>query len=387
MDEARLLYDAFNIYYEKGIDALKSNQLDVARRNILAASETLLKLAKHADGILKQQRMKRAEELCVLADEIDQTRNRSIVKRNSAEDDISKMDRSVHSITSPNSDKEEHHFTPVSQTGVKLDDVAGLENVKEEIQKLVINPQKHPEIYHTFRKKSGGGILLYGVPGTGKTMIAQAIASEIDAKFFSIKCSDIASKWFGDSEQRIRELFDEARKFKVSIIFFDEFEALGTKRDTHSTVMKRLVPELLSQMQGFEKNKNTLLVIAATNRPWDIDTAFLRPGRFNTSIYVPIPDQKARQSIIDKQFEDIPTNHDVDLIEMVNLTEGFNGSDVVEFCEKVKEYAIQRSIETGETSPVRQQDIILTSKRVKSSVRLEDLEKISRYEKRQGLSS
>ena len=205
-------------------------------------------------------------------------------------------------------------------------DVAGLKEAKDEIRRLVIEPRKHPELYEKFKKKKGGGILLYGVPGTGKTMFAQAIATELDAAFFAVKCSDIASRWFGDSEQNVKRLFAEARKHPCSIIFFDEFEALGAKRDSYSTVMKRLVPELLAQMQGFEKSENTLLVIAATNRPWDIDSAFLRPGRLNTSIYVPLPDEEARRTIIKKQLDGVPLVEGFDFEKVVSVTDKFNGN-------------------------------------------------------------
>ncbi len=386
MEDMSLLRDAFNIYYEKGLDALKEKQYIVSKRNILAASETLLKMAKISNGVIKAQRIKRAEELSSLANQIENKINEDYSKKNNANDDLQKVNKNdslSNSGTNKDSikkDEELSSFAPVEKTGVMLDDVAGLEQAKDEIRRLIIEPIKHPEIYKKFKKNKGGGILLYGVPGTGKTMIAQAIANEIDAKFYSIKSSDIASKWFGDSEQNVKNLFNEARKHSCSIIFFDEFEALGAKRDSYSTVMKRLVPELLSQMQGFEKSNNTLLLIAATNRPWDVDTAFLRPGRFNTSFYVPLPNSDARRVIIEKQLDNIPLQDDFDIEKIIEFTEGFNGSDVVEFCDKLKDYAIHRTIESGFESKITNDDIIRTSSRIKSSVKKEDLIKIAKYE-------
>lgn len=390
MADTRLLFDAFEIYYDRGISALKDSDYGVARRNILASAETLLKIAKDSDGVVKAQRLKRANELYSLANKIEEKQRRELGISNidSVATDAKKFGISPTSTPKGKSDKgakpqgEEDltEFLPAKNTGISLDDVAGLKSAKDEIRRLIIEPRKHPEIYEKFKKKKGGGILLYGVPGTGKTMFAQAIATELDAAFFSVKCSDIASKWFGDSEQNVKRLFDEARKHPCSIIFFDEFEALGAKRDSNSTVMKRLVPELLAQMQGFEKSENTLMVIAATNRPWDIDSAFLRPGRFNTSIYVPLPDEEARRTIISKQLDGIPLVDNFDIGKVVALTDKFNGSDVTEFCDKLKDYALQRTIETGVESKVTNEDVLLTAERVHSSVQLEDIKKIAKYQ-------
>ncbi len=390
MADTRLLFDAFEIYYDRGISALKDSDYGVARRNILASAETLLKIAKDSDGVVKAQRLKRANELYSLANKIEEKQRRELGISNidSVATDAKKFGISPTSTSKGKSDKNAKpqgeddltEFLPAKNTGISLDDVAGLKSAKDEIRRLIIEPRKHPEIYEKFKKKKGGGILLYGVPGTGKTMFAQAIATELDAAFFSVKCSDIASKWFGDSEQNVKRLFDEARKHPCSIIFFDEFEALGAKRDSNSTVMKRLVPELLAQMQGFEKSENTLMVIAATNRPWDIDSAFLRPGRFNTSIYVPLPDEEARRTIISKQLDGIPLVDNFDIGKVVALTDKFNGSDVTEFCDKLKDYALQRTIETGVESKVTNEDVLLTAERVHSSVQLEDIKKIAKYQ-------
>lgn len=386
MEDNRLLFDAFEIYYGKGIEALQRNEYPVARRNILAAAETLLKIAKESSGAIKAQRLKRATELYGLANKIEQKQkvvsevsNSSSVAKDAAKFGIGP---GSGSNGSGKGDKNEGltEFCPAQKTGISLDDVAGLKDAKEEIRRLVIEPRKHPELYEKFKKRKGGGILLYGVPGTGKTMFAQAIATELDAAFFAVKCSDIASRWFGDSEQNVRRLFEAARKHPCSIIFFDEFEALGAKRDSYSTVMKRLVPELLAQIQGFEKNENTLLVIAATNRPWDIDSAFLRPGRFNTSIYVPLPDEEARRTIIKKQLDGVPLVDNFDFDKVVAVTDKFNGSDVTEFCDKLKDYALQRTIESGVESKVSNEDVALTAQRIRSSVRVEDIKKIADYQ-------
>lgn len=387
----RLLYDAYNIYYNKGMDALKSKRYTVAARNLYSASETLLKLAKESESELKQTRLKRADEIYHLAEEIERkSQTVDMPSQNGAKNDLAKFginydsnntdNKASKSTKNNNNDESLTSFAPAGDTGVSMDDVAGLKEAKEEIIQKVIEPNKHPEIFRRFNKAKGGGILLYGVPGTGKTMLAQAIAHEIDAKFFSVKCSDILSKWVGDAEQNIRNLFQEAKKYPTSIIFFDEFEAIAPKRDTYSTVMKRVVPELLTQIQGFEKNDNNLIIIAATNRPWDIDSAFLRPGRFDRRIYVPLPDFEARQAIIENKLKNVPCDAYLDKDGIANMTEGFNGADVTAFCEKLKDLAISRELREGVRAEINNNDVVAASKVIFSSVSPEDLQKFAKYQ-------
>lgn len=224
----------------------------------------------------------------------------------------------------------------------KFDDIAGLSDVKEEVNYNVVLPVKYPDLYKLFRKKTNGGILMYGLPGTGKTMIAEAIAGEIGAKFFPVRCSDLGSKWFGETEQNIKKLFEAARKADKSVIFFDEVEAYASNRSDGET-MVRATNELLSQLQGActeQINKN-ILVIAATNKPWALDGAFWRPGRFDEKIYVPLPDKAARKRIMELSFAEVPSE-DIDLGEYAERCEGFNGADVKYLCEKAKEAAIKR---------------------------------------------
>jgi len=385
----RLLYDAYNIYYNKGMEALKSKKYSVAARNLYSASETLLKLAKESESELKQTRLKRADEIYHLAEEVERkSQTIDLPAQNGAKNDLAKFGINYDansgskspSKATKTSDESLTTFAPAGDTGVSMDDVAGLKEAKEEIVQKVIEPNKHPEIFKRFNKAKGGGILLYGVPGTGKTMLAQAIAHEIDAKFFSVKCSDILSKWVGDAEQNIRNLFQEAKKYPTSIIFFDEFEAIAPKRDTYSTVMKRVVPELLTQIQGFEKNDNNLIVIAATNRPWDIDTAFLRPGRFDRRIYVPLPDYEARQAIVKNKLKNVPCDQDLDLDNIAEITEGFNGADVTAFCEKLKDLAISRELREGVRAEINENDVNVASRVIFSSVSPEDLQKFAKYQ-------
>lgn len=391
MENTRLLFDAYNIYYAKGMDALSEKKYGVAARNLYSASETLLKLAKESDGELKSSRLRRADEIYHLAEEVEKkSQSSSFVPQNGAKNDLAKFGINYDSNDSgkstssksgsKNTDESLTSFAPAGDTGVSMDDVAGLKEAKDEIVQKVIEPNKHPEIFRRFNKSKGGGILLYGVPGTGKTMLAQAIAHEIDAKFFSVKCSDILSKWVGDAEQNIRNLFQEAKKYPTSIVFFDEFEAIAPKRDTYSTVMKRVVPELLTQIQGFEKNDNNLIVIAATNRPWDIDTAFLRPGRFDRRIYVPLPDYEAREAIINNKLRNVPCDKYLDVDNIANLTEGFNGADVTAFCEKLKDLAISRELREGVRSEINNNDVLVASKMIFSSVSPEDLKKFAQYQ-------
>lgn len=369
MNDSRLLYEAFGIYYENGIKALNENKLDIAKRQLLSAAEALLKLAKVSPTALKNERIRRAEEIYALAEKIDK---KIKCGGDSSSDSANQGDEQSENEGGT-------RFEPVKSTGVSLNDVVGLDDVKDTISRIVIEPLKHPGVYRQFKKKSGGGILLYGLPGTGKTMVAKAIADELKVPFFSIKCSDIVSKWFGAAEKNIKSLFGEAKKYPCSVIFFDEFESIGAKRDTGSTVMKRIVPELLAQMQGFEKSDSTVLVLAATNRPWDIDSAFLRPGRFNSKIYVPLPDVEARMAIVRNNLDGVPGAESLDIGRIASVTDGFNCADVVEFCEHLKEKAIGRTISKGVTCPVLQEDVSAVAGTVKSSVCREDLKKMLEY--------
>jgi transitional endoplasmic reticulum ATPase len=232
-------------------------------------------------------------------------------------------------------------------------------------------------------------------------MIAKAIANEVGAVFFDVRCSQIVQKYFGVAERNVKNLFETARKHEVAIIFFDEFESLASKRGSGSTVMDRIVPELLSQIDGFTSSYNTLMLIAATNRPWAIDSAFLRPGRFSELLPVPLPDVEARLHIIKKAYNGIPHEKDVDiekwdarLMELAEQTEGFNGADVVEFCARSTDPAADRCIEEyGDALKglsrddliskglveLRMEDIEATLEHVKSSVQQKDLDELEKF--------
>ena len=278
--------------------------------------------------------------------------------------------------------KQENSFMSYKIPKTTFDDIAGLENVKEEVKLKAIFPYKYPELYKTFNKKKGGGILLYGLPGTGKTMIAEAIAYETKAKFFPIKCSDLGSKYFGETERKISRLFEEAKQQDKAVIFFDEIEGYMGKR--REGVMGRVVPEFLAQMQGVGggEDKQKLLIIAATNKPWEIDSAFLRPGRFDEVVYVPLPDRQSRRQILNLRLKDIPCEQNVDFETLLDLTEGYNGADVDYLCEKAKAIAINQLI-SGERQEqvLRMQDFVLAQKQMRSSVRIEDIERLRTWNK------
>jgi len=249
-----------------------------------------------------------------------------------------------------------------------------------------IYPIQYAEIYRTFDKDTGGGVLMYGLPGTGKTMIAKAIAHETGAKFFSIRFSDIVSKWFGEAEKNIKKLFETAQKEKFSVIFFDEFESIASKRGSNSSVMPRIVGELLSQIQGFsdKEKENALLLLAATNRPWDIDSAFLRSGRFSELLYIPLPDFESRKYVLLRKFKSkpVPIEDDVDFEDVAQRTDGFNGADVAEFCDKCKEYPIKRCIQNKgniDGQYVTKSDIEETPKNFHSSVQKHDIQQLEKF--------
>ena len=264
----------------------------------------------------------------------------------------------------------ENKFNGSNIPHTSFEDIAGLEDVKEAVMYKAIYPHRYPELYEKLRKRSGGGILLYGLPGTGKTLIAEAIAHETGASFLSVKCSDLGSKWFGETEQNIRDVFEAAREAKNAVIFFDEIEAYASNRRDNSA-MERSIPEFLAQMQGVgeSNNQERILIIGATNKPWRLDGAFLRPGRFDDKIYVPLPDEKARRKIIDDRVLGVPMEEGIDFETLAKITDGYNGADMDYLCEKAKEFALHRVIRDKDTNEtLTKADFALAIECVKSSV-------------------
>ncbi|MBR5160378.1 MAG: AAA family ATPase [Thermoguttaceae bacterium] len=226
---------------------------------------------------------------------------------------------------------------------VKLDDVAGLEDVKQALREDIGNAIKHPELYKTFGIAAGGGILLFGPPGTGKTFIAKAVAGELDAAFFSVSGSQIKDKYVGETEKNMRRLFEAADEHKCSVIFIDEAESILKKRSSEDKVSA--VTDFLILADGLKERKNTLLLLGGTNNPWDIDPAVLRPGRFGKRIYVGLPDEEARLAIFKLNLKDVPLDPYIKLKEFAQKSEGYSGADIKGICERAKKKAINRLIE------------------------------------------
>lgn len=281
----------------------------------------------------------------------------------------------------------EYKFEWNDLPNITFDDVAGLEKVKEEVMIKVLLPLSNPEAFDGYQKKNGGGLLLYGPPGTGKTMIAAAIANEIGAKFCSVKPSDLLHQGAGNTEKAVRALFAQARQYPCAVIYFDEMDSIAQK-STRSAYAKQLRSELLAQLQGIESyGKNTgniLYLIAATNKPWDMDSAFIRPGRFGTRIYVGLPDDDARTYMIESRLSKIKEqglvqiDQDIDVDYIVESTKGFNGSDITNILDKVEELSIIRSIKEG-SKYISANDFNLALELIKSTVQKDDIEKLNEW--------
>lgn len=274
---------------------------------------------------------------------------------------------------------------------ISFEDVAGLADVKEAVMRKVLLPLKNPELYEGYVKKNGGGLLLYGPPGTGKTMIAAAIAHEIGAKFCSLGPSDLVLGGIGNTEKACVQLFREARSFPCAVLFFDEMESICPV-NTHAQGARQLRSELLRQIQGMEaygeKNDQILFLIAATNKPWDIDPAFIRPGRFGTRIYVGLPDAPARRYMVGMRLQKIRSAGmvaigDLEIDHIIERSAGFNGADVANLLEEAQEHSALRSIRTG-VKIILQEDFEQAFEKVTSSVQERDLKQLTDWREKNG---
>jgi len=233
---------------------------------------------------------------------------------------------------------------------VHWEDIGGLEDIKKELREAVEWPLKNPEVFKRFGIRPPKGILLYGPPGCGKTLLARAVATESEANFITIKGPEVFSKWVGESEKAVREVFRKARMAAPAVIFFDEFDSLVPRRGMgfgDSGVSERVISQLLTEMDGIMR-LDDVVVIAATNRPDIIDPAVLRPGRFDRLIYVPAPDEKARLEIFKIYTKNMPLGKDVNLEELAKATRGYSGADIEALCREAALNALRRDLNAKE---------------------------------------
>jgi len=240
---------------------------------------------------------------------------------------------------------------------ISFADIGGLEDVKQEIRKAIIYPFSHKHIYDYYGKTAGQGILMYGPPGCGKTMMAKAAAHESGAAFINVRTSTIMSRYVGESEQHIKEVFEAAREHEKAIIFFDEIDSIASRRSESEDYIKRVVNELLTQLDGVDTSNDNFLVIAATNTPWLIDPAFRRPGRFNKLLLIPEPDQPAREAILSNNFKNKPFTG-IHAADIAAMTAGYSGADLTALCEDALDLPLHEALSTGNTRPVNMGDIM-----------------------------
>ncbi|MCG8651321.1 MAG: AAA family ATPase [Pirellulales bacterium] len=266
-------------------------------------------------------------------------------------------------------DPDDEFEIPTERPGAGFESVGGMESVKEEIRVKIIYPIEHADMYAAYGKKIGGGILLYGPPGCGKTHLARATAGEVRAQFMSIGINDVLDMWIGNSEKNLHALFEQARKSKPCVLFFDEVDALGASRaDMKRSGGRQLINQFLSELDGVEANNDGVLCLAATNTPWHLDSAFRRPGRFDRVIFVPPPDQQARLEILQIQLEGKPTDG-VDLGKLATKTSDYSGADLKAIVDRAVEVKLTEAVKTGRPKPITTKDLLAAVKAVRPSTR------------------
>ena len=255
----------------------------------------------------------------------------------------------------------------LEKPSVTFADVGGMDAVKKEIEMKIIKPLMHPDLYKAYGKKVGGGILLYGPPGCGKTFIAKATAGQVKARFINVSLNDILDMWIGNSEKNLHDIFELARHNTPCVLFIDEIDALGASRsDMKQSSGRHLINQFLQELDGISNTNEGVLILGATNTPWNLDPAFRRPGRFDRIIFVPPPDEASRESILRLKLHNKPTEA-IDYNQVAKKTENFSGADIDAMIDIAIESKLESSFTDGLPKPLDTKDILAAAKKHKPS--------------------
>lgn len=257
----------------------------------------------------------------------------------------------------------------VERPSINFADVGGMEELKEEIRMKIIFPLTQAELFKAYGKSVGGGILLYGPPGCGKTYLARATAGEVKASFLSVGINDVLEMWIGQSERNLHALFERARDNAPCVLFFDEVDALGASRsDFRQSSARQLINQFLSEMDGVTASNEGVLILAATNAPWHLDSAFRRPGRFDRILFVPPPDVPARASILQILCRGKPTDK-LDFDQLAKKTANFSGADLKAIVDVAVEQKLREAMKAGALKPLTTRDLLNAASTIRPSTK------------------
>jgi SpoVK/Ycf46/Vps4 family AAA+-type ATPase len=257
----------------------------------------------------------------------------------------------------------------VERPTITFKDVGGMEQLKDEIRMKIIHPLTHADLFKAYGKSIGGGILMYGPPGCGKTHLARATAGEISAGFIPVGINDVLDMWIGQSERNLHELFEQARRNKPCVLFFDEVDALGASRtDMRQSGGRHLINQFLAEMDGMQGSNDGVLILAATNAPWHLDSAFRRPGRFDRILFVPPPDPAARAAILRILCRGKPVQ-DVDYDYLAKRADAFSGADLKAVLDVAIEAKLRDAMKRGTPTPLTTKDLTASAATIKPSTK------------------
>ncbi len=259
---------------------------------------------------------------------------------------------------------------PLKIEKVSFDDVGGMEEAKKRVKQLIINPFKNESLFRVYNKKIGGGILFYGPPGCGKTYLAKAISHEVESTFYEVALHEILDMWVGSSENAIHETFEKARRNTPCVLFFDEVDALSFQRSKiQQNTDNRIINQFLKEFQGVATDNDKILIIGATNLPWNIDPAFRRPGRFDKVIFCPPPDLGARKKIFEIYLKEKPAESGIDLDLLAKKTKDFSGADIKHVIDEVGHDCFEEALEKDAVVEISQKRLLNMIKKTNPSTK------------------